>query len=173
MAGRGGKWFPSLMIGIINMDTFNGLIPAGFVVVATEGCYNDNNGAYDLAHCWNGEELKVVNYANCYNRVSHDAVSTNATEQQIKEASSYYINNVISKSLLGSTVVLQRSRKAPNKVELVVVDTMEGGYNSQYNNYEPSKIAVLHDGCKVWVNESCIKEVVKGCYCLETGQVAA
>lgn len=153
------------------MAAFNDSLPSGSVVVAIDSKYNDNDGAYHLAYVWNGETLEVVNYSNGRN-LAFDAAVKDATPEQVAEAAGYFAANKMDLSKLGfdttyigCTVILARSRKAPNKTPLRVVNWRKGGYNSYNNQHDPERVCVaLPDSDDVaWVNVGCIKEITRGC----------
>lgn len=141
------------------------------VCVAVESKYNDNNGAYDIGYFFDGHSVSVE--SNLY---SDKLFKVDATPEQIRKASIAYMedeknadyapnkylhNGRRGNTFIGCKVVLQRSRKAPNKVELLVTDFYEGGYNSRFGGYEADKIKVT-DGADSWVvSVSCIKDVTK------------
>lgn len=135
------------------------------VVVAIDHCYNDNDGAYSIAFLWDGESVTSDCFANGHNQGRFDDVKVNASEQQKADAANWWQANKLQahkEELIGCTVVLQRSRKAPNKTPLLVVNYDAGGYNARFNQYDPEQIAVNIDGAIVWVSIGCVKEVVKG-----------
>lgn len=151
------------------MASFNQSLPTGSVVVATEDKYNDNDGAYHLAYVWNGETVSIVNYSNGYNNVPYNAAVKDANPYQVEDAVNWWIN--VRKDLsyrngnptfIGCVVTLQRSRKAPNKTPLKVINHELGGYNSYYMQHDPERVCVEHEGQAIWVSVGCIKEVVQG-----------
>lgn len=142
------------------------------VCIAVESCYNNNDGAFDMGYFWDGRSVSVSS-----NRMTNDIFRVNATKQQIADATTAYMadesnagynynkylnNGRGGNTFVGCKVVLQRSRKAPNKVDLTVVDFYEGGYNSYYNSHESDKIKVTDGSGGSWiVAASCIKEVTQ------------
>lgn len=157
------------------MKDFEQAVSNGAVLVAVDERYNDNDGAYDIAIVWTG--TKVVHFRNNgYVQEFHTHGVPRANEEQKQAAIDYEIANTEESNnwnkycyggrgadtYIGCIVTLQRSRKAPNKTPLEVVDFEQEYYNEYYNNRSPERIAVLVDGSKVWVSTGCIKEVVKG-----------
>ena len=135
------------------------------VVVAIDHRYNDNDGAYSVAFFWDGESVTSDCFADGYNQGRFDDVKVNATTEQKAAAADWWQANNLQahgKELLNCTVMLQRSRKAPNKTPLLVVDYDAGGYNARFNQYDPEQVAVNVNGNIVWVSIGCIKDVVKG-----------
>ena len=147
------------------MARFNDGLPAGSVVVGIDDRYNDNDGAYHLAHVWDGQSVIVHNYANGYNKGAYYDAEVNATVEQKMEAAEWWRDNCKeTENYWDCVVVLQRSRKAPNKVPLKVVSYDAGGYNGYYNQHDPEQIQVEieKDADYAWVNASCVKQVIKG-----------
>ncbi|MDK9793711.1 hypothetical protein [Vibrio sp. D431a] len=141
----------------------NDFLLDGEVVVGIDEKYNSNDGAYSIAYVWSGKEVRVVNYANGYNNRSWRDAEVNATPEQIKAAGDWCELDTDSRitSLLGCTVVLGGSRKAPNKVPLKVFDFQDGYFDEQYRHHVAAKVLVETENGRVWVGESCVKEVVK------------
>lgn len=143
------------------------------VIVAVEEKYSDNNGNYQIAHVWNGEcvtQIGGVYDSNVY--------SVNATPEQFKAASEWAKANAEANptnnwnkycyggrgadTFIDCIVTLKRSRKAPNKIPLKVVNFLENVYDARFNNYTGERIEVT-DGYNNWVVSSgCINEVIKG-----------
>lgn len=155
------------------MKAFNATLPIGSVVVAIDHKYNENDGAYSVAWVWDGETLSHESYANGYNNRSFEDAEVDATFLQISQAAEAYAVGKFDlgrshfnqyNTFIGCTVKLARSRKAPNKVELLVVDHADAYYDDNYNRRIDAQSAVMVEGVKVWVSQSCINEVVKGDY---------
>lgn len=130
-------------------------------LLAVEELYCNSNGAFELIHVWNGEEIIIHHSRDGFNINS----AINATPEIKAIASEWYQLNVKDTrkhTYIGCTVILARSRKAPNKIPLKVLDFIEGGYDSRYNQYIDDKITVLHDDGHITINASCIKEVILG-----------
>jgi hypothetical protein len=155
------------------MTTFNDSLKAGSVVVAIDHIYDDNNGAQSVAYVLSVDnELDCVNYSNGHTGLAYDAAKVDATEEQKAIAANIYIDDLWkagrkdeqgNTDLTGTTVILQRSRKAENKVELLVLDYAHSYYCNTHYHYVTAKIKVNgKDGEPVWVNESCVKEIKKG-----------
>ena len=143
------------------------------VIVAVDDLYTDNNGAYQVAYVWDGERVSQVGgmYDSNVYRVT-------ATPEQIKAAAEYAkaeaeanttnnwnkycYNGRGAYTFINCIVTLKRSRKAPNKIPLKVIDFLESGYNARFNNHVGERIEVT-DGETSWVvSSNCIDEVVKG-----------
>ena len=75
------------------MGSVNAFLKIGEIVVAIEDCYCESNGAFSVAHIWNGEEVRTFNYSNGYNDAHRDAAKIDAMEEQVLAASEWYINN--------------------------------------------------------------------------------
>lgn len=155
------------------MARFNSTLKPHQCVVAVDHKYNDNDGAYSIAWIFDRKEETIgcVNYANGYNDGHfEDAVKDASPEEVEKAASVYRKGKVLCKTLNGRfetfldcIVILARSRKAQNKVELKVYDTQDAHYNERYHCHEEAKILVDgKDGNRCWINESCVVEVVLG-----------
>lgn len=140
----------------------NKFLNAGEVVVGVESKYCSNNGAYELAYVWTGKDVRIENYANAYNQGAHDDAVVNASPEQVKAAGDWWesYSNERNNSYDGCTVILSRSRKAPNKVPLKVIQS-EPAYYNDYNQRVDAQIHVELEAGSVWVNQSCIAEVVK------------
>lgn len=143
------------------------------VIVAVEEKYNENNGAYQIAHAWDGERVERV--GGMYEQVMY---CVNATPDQFKAASEwakanaeanptnnwnkYCYNGRGAFTFIDCIVTLKRSRKAPNGTPLKVVNFLEAGYNARFNNHVAERVEVT-DGESTWiVSSGCIDEVVKG-----------
>lgn len=155
------------------MKAFNAGLALGSVVVAIEHKYNDNDGAYSVAWVWDGETLTNESYANGYNNMAFDAAEVDASPEQIKLAAEAFAMGKLDMSrghfsqyntYIGCVVKLKRSRKAPNNVELMVVDHTDAYYDRTWNRHVDAQIAVMVEGVKVWVSKACVNEVVKGAY---------
>jgi len=134
------------------------------VCVAVDHTYNDNDGARTFAIMWNGEEVYMDCVASAYDNGRFDDARVNATQEEKQAAADWWQANetkVYGSKLIGCTVVLQRSRKAPNKTPLLVVDYDAGGYNARFNQYDPETVCVQHEGANIWVSVGCVKEVVE------------
>lgn len=155
------------------MKAFNATLPKGSVVVAIDHRYNDNDGPYSVAWVWDGVELTCETYANGYNGRSFDDADVDAktTGQILLAAEAYAVGKFDlgrlcsgSNTYIDCVVKLKGSRKAPNNVELLVVDHENSYYDSSYNRRVDAKIQVQLRDERVWVNQSCINEIVKGAY---------
>tara|TARA_R110000850_G_scaffold17233_2_gene53196 strand:+ start:799 stop:1506 length:708 start_codon:yes stop_codon:yes gene_type:complete len=143
------------------------------VCVAVDHKYSDNNGAWTEFTFFDG--VSFTSKGGMYSNIGYDSFKVNATPKQLRKASlialerapegycyNKYAGNGGANTYVGCLVKLSRSRKAPNKTELTVLEWFDGGYNSQLNNYTPDQISVT-DGVNTWVvSASCIKEVIKG-----------
>lgn len=141
------------------------------VIVAVDECYNDNNGAYQVAYVWDGESVSTL--GGMYDNTHY---SVNCTDAEFAAAKAwqrantpetipfnkYCYNRLGANTFIGCIVKLARSRKAPNSVELKVTEFHESFYDSRYNQYVPERITVT-DGTSSWiVSSGCINELVKG-----------
>lgn len=143
----------------------NAGLNVGAVIVAIEERYNDNDGAYSFAWVLEGDKLYTVSVSNGHNGGRFDDAVVDATPEQVAIAAEIYANEKrMTAQWLDCTVILARSRKAPNRVPLLVVDYATGGYNARFNQYDPEQVCVLVEGEKTWVNATCVKGVVKGAY---------
>ena len=141
------------------------------VCIAIDHKYSDNNGAWTVFYFWNGQE--VISKGGMYEDYAFNAFEVNATIDQKRAASIWtennteeslnYCNKLQADTYVDCIVKLKRSRKAPNNIELKVVDFAKGGYNA-YNNYTPDQVRVVNSDntIDVWVSASCINEVIKG-----------
>lgn len=132
-------------------------------ILATEEMYCESNGAFDILHVC--DEHGNVDFITL--RGDEVAPSLPKASAELRAiAAQNFINNKCDinakRGHIGCTVILQRSRKAPNKVELTVLDYAEAHYDARFNQWVDAKVAVDVEGSKVWVNASCIKEIVKG-----------
>ena len=154
------------------MNKFNNDLPMGSVVVGIHDRYSDNNGHYRDAVVWDGKEVKQVTYfSGNHSYADNDAV-INASDAEIIEAGEWYIKNEKSSfrsrksghsTYLGCVVSLKGSRKARNRVPLLVTNYEDGYYCNRYNNQVASKIFVWDDELDsgVWVGSSCVNEVIE------------
>ena len=139
---------------------FNKSLDKDTVVFGVTDHFNDNDGHHQYAYTFNtvNNEVKKVLFVSGYTK--YNKVVINATDEQKEIAKELYLRQNTSvyslKDYIGSTVVLKRSRKAKNGIELKVLDVKEGGYNSRYNSYNADMLLV---DCPVnglsWVSVSC------------------
>lgn len=135
------------------------------VIVCVEQCYSDNNGAFDVVYYWDGESVETETLTESS---AASSPSVNATRLQKMEAGDWMrvnskdinVRNGVA-TYIGCTVILQRSRKAPNKIELEVINHKDREWNQNYMRYDDDQICVNVDGVSVWVSTGCIKDVVK------------
>lgn len=138
---------------------------AGAVVVGVDQCYSDNNGAFDVVHVWSegevvshtlrdndGNVTPKVNATEEQKAVAGDWMQSHSKDVNVRNGCATYI---------GCTVILQRSRKAPNKVALDVINHKDRQWNGNYMRYDEEQICVKVNDAAVWVSVGCIKEVVK------------
>ena len=137
----------------------NKFLEPGQVVVALDDIYCNSNGSMLVAWVFDGEKVWEHVYSSGYSEFNH--ASVNCSKEQFDLAVIAYQKQRLSTKIIGSTVILSRSRKAPNGVELEVVG-YEPGYINRYNQKTPNQIRVLTEDGAVWVNQSCIKEIVLG-----------
>jgi hypothetical protein len=158
--------------GVTEMAKFNKSLKSGVVVIAVSHKYDDNNGAYSVATIWDGNQLSEVNYAIGYNGGSYDDAVVDATPEQIAVAAKHYIDECKSTgtdcqgntTFVGCVVTLARSRKAPNRVPLKVVEYSEACYDAYYNTHRGAEILVqgLEEYSPVWVSINCVSKVITG-----------
>lgn len=125
------------------------------VCVAKNEGYDNSMGAYTEFYFWDGEQ--VTTEGGMYSDVAYNAYSVDATIDQIEAAGKWVQENAevkFSGDFYGCTVILARSRKAPNGVELEVVDHI-------INRFGNEEIAVMVEGSKVWVSANTVKDIVK------------
>lgn len=147
------------------------------VCIATEDCYNSNNGAYTIFWFFDGE--KVFTKGGMYSDLSFNTYSVDATEEQIIAASTVYMEKVEetynynkyanngsgTNTYIGCIVSLSRSRKAPNNIPLKVIDFSDRYYNPTFRNWVGEKVDLVNEetGEKFTdISIGCIKEVIKG-----------
>lgn len=132
-------------------------------LIATEELYCDSYGAIDVLHVCDADgNMDFITLRG--DEVAPELERANS-EIRAKAAASYVdrlLDTNAKRGHIGCTVVLARSRKAPNATPLRVVDFVDAHYDSRYNQRVDAKVAVDVEGQKVWVNKSCIKEIVKG-----------
>lgn len=148
------------------------------VVVAIEQQYSDNNGAYPVLCMYDTKEDFFFFESGMYQPDLECSVNPENDKRRepelVAKAASAYRRQLIdlahrdgNDTLIGCIVTLSRSRKAPNKVELKVVDYMPRMWNNAYCRYDDAKVAVLvehHEAPvqKVWVSRSCVDKVILG-----------
>ena len=157
------------------MSNLDQVVANGGVLIAVDERYNNNDGATEIAIVWTGSGC-VYFKNNGYETQFVAGSIPPASEEQLEAAKAYEIANTPetnnfqkyyyagagADTYIGCTVLLKRSRKAPNNTPLDVVDFEPESYNEYYNRRNPERIAVLVEGSKVWVSTGCIKETVKG-----------
>lgn len=132
-------------------------------LIAVEELFCESNGAFDILHVCN--EFGEMDFITL--RCNDTAPNLEKASADLrKKAAEYYItaklDTNIKRGHIGCTVVLSRSRKAPNKTPLKVVDFIDAHYDSRWNQHVDAKIAVDVEGVKVWVNKSCINAIIRG-----------
>ena len=147
-----------------------GKVELAMIILATEHKYNDNSGAYSIAHTWNGREVSRFEYANEYDGLPESAHKANATPEQLSEAIEWYLSTAQNKgerkypessNPKGCVVQLKRCRKALNKTDLEVIDWMDSGYDGDF--YQPEQILVMGKNNElVWVSANCIDTYMRG-----------
>lgn len=133
------------------------------VIVAVERCYSDNDGAFDVVFYWDGVCVDQETFRGDYGVTP----KANATDEQVSAAGDWMqassgdvsVRNSVA-TYIGCQVTLQRSRKAPNKRPLMVVNHQDREWNNSFMRYDDEKICVDVDGAGVWVSVGCIKDVV-------------
>lgn len=146
-------------------------IPSCFVVVAIDEKFNDEHGPWSEAWIYDpqGNELLVV--GGPYEDLE-PGIRANCTAEQREAAAKAYaygpcknVNRVNGRAtFVGCVVVLKGSRKAPNKVQVDVLDYRPGGYNPQYMRHDPEQVKVRWGDQTAWVSTGCVHEVVRGRY---------
>jgi hypothetical protein len=145
------------------------------VCLAVDHKYSENNGAYSIFYMWDGE--KVFTEGGIYSDLAYDAYNVNASKDELLAASEHmrevtpftnsyskYANNMRGAyTFVGCVVKLARSRKAPNGVELLVVDFHDRYFSNAFGCWVDEKITVQDSNKTTYtVSIGCIKEVVKG-----------
>lgn len=140
---------------------YNKFLNGRAVVVAIENRYNDNDGETVWVVTWDGEKVDTTCVLSGY--VDLGKIKVDATIDDRDKAAKWWIDNAIDKKpLVGCTVKLKRSRKAPNNTELLVVEHHEAYFDRMLYRENLERITVDVDGEHVTVSASCINEVVKG-----------
>lgn len=132
-------------------------------LIATEELYCESYGAYDVLHVCDADG--DMDFITLRGNDSAPKLEKASDELKAKAAASYVDNKLdtnAKRGHIGCTVVLARSRKAPNATPLKVVDFVEAHYDNRYNQRVDAKVAVDVEGQKMWVNKSCIKDIIKG-----------
>lgn len=139
------------------------------VCVAIDEKYSDNNGAYQIAYFWDGISVSVgggmydgaVYSVNCTPEQKQAAIDWMQSNCQLTANwNKYCYGGLGAFTYIGCIVKLARSRKAPNGVDLKVLDFYESRWEGSYKVSEQVKVT---DGDNVWiVSSSCISELVKG-----------
>lgn len=153
------------------MNRFNDSL-VGSVVVGIDDCWSENNGHYRKAIIWNGEEVSEQVYFSGNHKYNIDDAVVNASDEQVKEAGEWFVkNNAKSfrsrnsgqETYLNCVVELKGSRKARNRVPMLVTNFEDGYYSNRFNNKVSSKIFVwdieLDEG--TWVGTSCVNKVLE------------
>lgn len=129
-------------------------------IVHVRECFSEDLGAYDKVYWLDGLSLEMTGLT------ARDSIPTpriNALPEQIELAQELYTSQAIyrqGRHIIGSTVILQRSRKAPNKVPVLIVDYAERHFDGSY--WQDEKIQVADaTGELAWTASSCIKEILK------------
>lgn len=144
-------------------------------LISVDHKYSDNNGAWTEFYCWTGTE--VVTFGSMYGTDEREHLITDdLTEDELQAAKAWIFENTEEKATynkycynrlgattyLGCIVTLKRSRKAPNNVDLKVIEFHESYYNKQFNNHVAEQVTVT-DGINCWtVSSNCIDKLVKG-----------
>jgi len=141
---------------------------SNIVCVAIDETYTDNNGPQTEFIFFNPTTEEFTSeYANGYTKYSFDSFSIDATFAQRLQASKAH--KAQSKvldwevNLIDCVVILQRSRKAPNKTPLKVVSFQDRYYNGRY--YTNQTVSLINEttGETFYnISTSCIKEVLQG-----------
>lgn len=136
-------------------------------VLAVDGKYSDNNGAWDVATVWDGKKLSYD--GSMYNPSTYNYATPICRDEEVIYAASRHFDTVAVEhnnkhSFVNCVVKLKRSRKAPNNKPLKVLQCIDAHYDSRFNCRVDDKVVVLDEetGNKYTVNYSCISEMVKG-----------
>lgn len=151
------------------MAKFNTTLQAHQTVVAVDHLHCDSNGAYSVAFVYDRKAQTVTTevFADCHGGSYNDAV-VDATREEIEAAAEAFRKHRPTKrvggtlSYNGCEVTLSRSRKAPNKIPLQVINTYDRYFNGIC--YVSASVDVLHEGKVINVSHSCVNEVIKGPY---------
>lgn len=134
----------------------------GAQVVAIDEKRNYNYGEFVVLYVLDQDEVKSFEVTHqshpCY-YVQKDIIN-NELRDIANEI--YRTKNKVQGNHIGNIVKLARSRKAPNNVELEVVNFYPESYNRHFNQRIPAQVGVLVDGKEVLVSLNTIKEIVKG-----------
>jgi hypothetical protein len=145
-------------------------------LIATDHKYSENNGAWNEYHCWNGSEVVVIGGMYDHQDNDRERITGDATETELELARAWILANTEERptynkycynmrgayTYLYCVVTLARSRKAPNKTPLKVVEFFESYYDRKFNQQVAEKITVT-DGSTSWtVSSNCIDQLVKG-----------
>ena len=154
------------------MNKFNDDLPLGSVIVGINDRYSDNNGHYRDAVIWNGKEVIEQTYFSGNHSYNENDAVIDASNAEIIEAGEWYVNNIKSsfrsrksghETFLGCVVTLKGSRKARNRVPVLVTNYEDGYYSNRYQNKVNDKIFVwdveLDSG--TWVSASCVNEIIE------------
>ena len=132
-------------------------------VVHVSERFNEDAGAYDVVYYLQNGKLETKYLTS---RDLEPTPRVNASVADIALAKSLYIKQGLlreGRHMIGSLILLQRARKAPNKEPVRVIGYQERFYNGVY--WQDSKIRVswqTADGLvSAWVSENCIKQVLE------------
>ena len=157
-------------MGLTSRGNIMAIVPSDVVLLSVDERYSDDAGAYIVLHVMHPDTLEVTTIGGAYDSIERHQIKgmTLASEAQRQVAAEIYANScrdLCAKQghalYIGCMVVLARSRKAPNKTPLKVVDHKDRRWNGY--NYDPEQVKVeLPDGSMVWVGYSCIVSAVRG-----------
>ncbi len=147
------------------------------VCLAVDHKYDDSMGAYSIFWLFDGED--VFTEGGMYSGLPYNHYVVNATQDQKDKALAIYTESQIEThnynkyanngrgayTFVGCIVKLARSRKAPNKKDLKVINFNDRYYNSFYGNWVDETVDLIDESTgETYQNISinCIKDVVKG-----------
>ncbi len=147
------------------------------VCIAKEEKYSENNGAWTIFWLFDGVDITVE--GGMYAGLPYDYYRVDATREQKKAASVIYMDNQKegnnynkyanggngADTFVGCIVSLARSRKAPNKTALKVLEFNDRYYSAHFNNWVSATIDLENEATgEIFNNVSlgCIKEIIKG-----------
>lgn len=137
----------------------NKFLEGNEVVVALSEGHCPSNGPFNKAIIFNGGEVWEHVYLGNHNNDGEARV--NCTPEQFQSAVKVW-RETHREIEAGSVVILERSRKAPNREPLEILAIRDAYYNGFGHHNTPAQIEVAVDGHGVWVNRSCAKEVILG-----------
>lgn len=143
---------------------------SNLVCVAVDRKYDDLMGVYNVAYLWDGEKVSME--GGIYQDTDYNSVTASLEERRAAsvwveantEESGNYNKYARCNTYVGCVVTLKRSRKAPNKKPLLVVDFQDRYYSNAFRTWVDEKVIVLDQetDTEYTVSYGCINELVKG-----------